>query len=113
MILVESDARKCAFLYEAVRMMGIKPVIYQERIETVIPLQADVLSARALAPLETLLGYVTKHRRHDGIGLFPKGETVHKEIEAAAKRWRFEHRVHSSITESLGVIVEVGAVSSV
>ena len=94
-------------------MMGIKPVIYQERIETVIPLQADVLSARALAPLETLLGYVTKHRRHDGIGLFPKGETVHKEIEAAAKRWRFEHRVHSSITESLGVIVKVGAVSSV
>lgn len=112
-VLVESDARKCAFLFEAARVMGIKPIIHQERIETVTPLQADVLSARALAPLETLLGYVTKHRRDDGIGLFPKGETVHKEIEAAAKRWRFEHRVHSSITESLGAIVEVGAVSSV
>lgn len=111
--LVESDVRKCAFLAEAARVMDIHPVIRAERIEAILPLQADVLSARALAPLETLVEYVTKHRRPDGIGLFPKGEAVHKEIEAAAKRWRFEYRIHPSVTESQGAIVEVGAVSSV
>jgi 16S rRNA (guanine527-N7)-methyltransferase len=111
--LVESDVRKCAFLAEAARAMDIHPVIRAERIEATPPLQADVLSARALAPLEILVEYVTKHRRPDGIGLFPKGEAVHKEMEAAAKRWRFEYRIHPSVTESQGAIVEVGAVSSV
>jgi 16S rRNA (guanine527-N7)-methyltransferase len=111
--LVESDARKCAFLAEASRAMGIAPTILAERIEAVAPLQADVLSARALAPLVTLLGYVILHRRDGGIALFPKGESVHKEIEAAARRWRFEHRIHPSVTGSLGAIVEIGVVSSV
>lgn len=111
--LVESDVRKCAFLAEAARVMDIHPFIRAERIEAIPPLQADVLSARALAPLETLVEYLTKHRRPDGIGLFPKGEAVHKEIEAAAKRWRFEYRILPSVTESQGAIVEVGAVSSV
>lgn len=111
--LVESDARKCAFLAEAARAMDVQPFIRAERIEAIPPLKADVLSARALAPLESLLEYVTKHRRPDGIGLFPKGEAVHKEIEAAAGRWRFEYRIHPSVTESQGAIVEVGAVSSV
>lgn len=111
--LVESDARKCAFLAEAARAMDIQPLIRAERIESIPPLEADVISARALAPLEILVEYVTKHRRPDGIGLFPKGEAVHKEIEAAARRWRFEYRIHPSVTESQGAIVEVGAVSSV
>lgn len=111
--LVESDLRKCAFLAEASRAMGVAPTIRAERIEAIEPLEADVLSARALAPLENLLEYTTIHRRYAGIGLFPKGESVHKEIEAAARRWRFEHRIHPSVTGSLGAIVEIGVVSSV
>lgn len=112
-ILVESDARKCAFLIEAARAMGLSPIIRTDRIETMPPLQADILSARALAPLETLLEFAAKHRRSDGIALFPKGETVHKEIEAAAQKWRFEHRIHASVTDPRAAIVEVGALSRV
>lgn len=111
--LVESDARKCAFLMEAARAMGLTPAIRTERIEAMAPLHADILSARALAPLETLLEFTVQHRRTGGIGLFPKGETVHKEIKAAAQRWRFEHRIHASVTDPRAAIVEVGALSRV
>lgn len=111
--LVESDTRKCAFLVEAARVMEVKVKVCPERIEALPPLGADVVSARALAPLETLLSYAVRHRSAAGIGLFPKGETVHKEIEAAARKWRFEHKVHPSVTDSQAAIVEVGAISSV
>lgn len=112
-VLVESDARKAAFLHEGARVMGLSPTVISERIEAIEPLEADVVSARALAPLVALLGFTVKHRRTSGIGLFPKGEAVHKEIAAAAHHWRFEHRVHASVTDSRAAIVEVGAISSV
>ncbi len=111
--LVESDLRKCVFLREAARAMGLTIVVHQARIEDVPPLGADVLSARALGPLDRLLGYAEKHRAPLGRGLFPKGRTVHKEIETATRSWRFEHRLHPSITEPGAAIVEVGAVSRV
>ena len=48
--LVESDARKCAFLREAARLTGTTVTIHNKRIEQVAPLGADVVTARALAP---------------------------------------------------------------
>jgi 16S rRNA (guanine527-N7)-methyltransferase len=111
--LVESDVRKAAFLAEASRAMDLAPTILDRRIETLAPLCADVLSARALAPLDRLLAHAEKHLAPHGIGLFPKGETVHKEIAAAAAKWRFDRRIHLSVTEPGAAIVEVGAVSSV
>jgi hypothetical protein len=45
--------------------------------------------------------------------LFPKGRSVHDEIAAARRRWRFEPRLHPSETDSGGAIVEIGALSRV
>jgi 16S rRNA (guanine527-N7)-methyltransferase len=53
------------------------------------------------------------HRATDGTGLFPKGETVHKELAEAARHWRFEHRLHRSLTDPAAAIVEVGALARV
>lgn len=111
--LVESDVRKAVFLGEAARAMGLRPAILSERIESIASLDADVVSARALAPLDRLLDHLEKHRRAGGVGLFPKGDTVHKEIESATQNRRVEHRIHPSITAPGAAIVEVGAVSSV
>jgi 16S rRNA (guanine527-N7)-methyltransferase len=98
--MVESDARKAAFLAEASRAMALAPTILDRRIET-------------LAPLDRLLTHAQKHLAPHGIGLFPKGATVHKELAAAAAKWRFDRRIHLSVTEPGAAIVEVGAVSSV
>ena len=59
------------------------------RWQSLPPQRADVVSARALAPLTDLLAAVEKHRRPGGIGLFPKGETVHKEIAEASAALAF------------------------
>jgi 16S rRNA (guanine527-N7)-methyltransferase len=111
--LVESDLRKAAFLRAAVDAMRVRVTVLDCRIESLPPQDADVVSARALAPLGVLLEYVENHSRSGGIGLFPKGETVHKEIEAAAEGWRFEHQIHPSLTEPRAAIVEVGAIRRV
>lgn len=110
-VLVESDSRKSVFLAEAARGMGLAVDIRAERVEALPPLNADVLSARAFAPLDLLLGHAEKHRAPDGVALFPKGRGVHKEIEAAGARWRFDHRLHRSGTDPEAAIVEVGALS--
>jgi 16S rRNA (guanine527-N7)-methyltransferase len=111
--LVESDARKSAFLATVVREANLPAEVITARVEELDPQQADVVSARALAPLFTLLQMTTRHRRTDGIALFPKGRTVHKEIMEARGAWRFEPRVHPSLTDLAAGIVEVGALDRV
>lgn len=108
--LVEADQRKATFLATAAREMGLSVAILTERIEALPPQDADVISARALAALEKLMAFMEKHRLPNGIGLFPKGETVHKEVGDAARRWRFEHKIHASVTDPRAAIVEVGVI---
>ena len=111
--LVESDQRKAAFLREAARVQGLAVSVEAVRVQDLAPQRADVVSARALAPLATLLGMVEKHRSPQGIGLFPKGATVHKELADAAALWRFDHNIHASLTDDKAAIVEIGAIDRV
>jgi 16S rRNA (guanine527-N7)-methyltransferase len=111
--LVESDQRKAAFLREAARALGVAVSVEAVRVEDLPPQGADVVSARALAPLTALLGMVEKHRRPGGIGLFPKGATVHKELADASLRWRFDHNIHASRTDEMAAVVEIGAIHRV
>ena len=108
--LVESDGRKAAFLAAAARAAGLSPAILEARIGDLPPQAADVVSARALAPLSALLGMAEKHRRPEGTGLFPKGATVQNEIAEAARHWRFNHKIHTSLTDPQAAIVEIGAI---
>jgi 16S rRNA (guanine527-N7)-methyltransferase len=109
--LVESDQRKAVFLTTVAQETGLQIAVHSERIDALPPQEADVVSARALAPLGDLLAYTEKHRRPGGIGLFPKGETVHNEIADAATRWRIEHKIHQSRTDPRAAIVEIGAIA--
>jgi 16S rRNA (guanine527-N7)-methyltransferase len=111
--LVESDLRKCAFLQTAANALSLDVAIHSQRIESLPPKCADVVSARALAPLAVLLEYAKTHRKADGIGLFPKGASVHKELEAAGQKWQFDYRLHRSITSEPARIVEIGAFARV
>ncbi len=108
--LVEADSRKCAFLHTVATNLDLNVYIHTQRIEELSPLNADVISARALAPLPDLLAMAKKHRREAGICLFPKGEAVHKEIEAARKLWTFACISHPSKTSAASAILEIGAI---
>lgn len=111
--LVESDQRKAEFLGTVARAAGLSVTVAARRIEDLSPAGADVVSARALAPLSILLAAVEKHRRPGGIGLFPKGAAVHNELAEAKAHWRFEHKLHPSLTEAKAAIVEIGAIDRV
>lgn len=90
MVLVESDQRKATFLREAARQLGLAVEVRSERAEILPPLGAGIVSARALAPLETLCGFADRHLLPGGYALFPKGENHVAECSAARKIWRFE-----------------------
>ncbi|MBC7164172.1 MAG: 16S rRNA (guanine(527)-N(7))-methyltransferase RsmG [Roseovarius sp.] len=110
--LVESDARKGAFLDTVIRETGANATVITGRIETIPPLDADVVSARALADLTTLLGFAARHMRPGGHALFPKGATWHEEMAAAQSAWQFTVDVARSKTEAGSVILHVKGISS-
>jgi 16S rRNA (guanine527-N7)-methyltransferase len=81
--LVESNRRKCAFLREAARETGAPVIVHCGRIEDILPAldgPFDALSARALAPLETLIGYAEKFLDEGAVGVFPKGKGFAAEL---------------------------------
>lgn len=85
--LIESDRRKAAFLREAARVAGIAPMIHAARIEAVAPVGADVVTARALAPLDRLAPLVARHRAPGGTVLLLKGRAAAQELTEAAAQW--------------------------
>lgn len=107
--LIESDARKGAFLGEAGRRMGLKnqPKVVHVRIEAAPPAQSDVVTARALAPLGQLLAWAAPHRADKAICLFHKGKGWQGEVAAAKKDWDFEAQPFSSVTDRESVLLRI------
>lgn len=103
--LVESDKRKAVFLSEAARLLGVKVAVNTARVEELSPMNADVVSARALAPLTDLCALAERHLRQDGICVFPKGATADLELEEAQKSWIFGvDRVRSNTDSKASVL---------
>lgn len=113
MTLVESDLRKSAFLMTVARELGLHIRIETQRIETLAPLGADVLSARALAPLDRLLGYAERHMVPGGIAIFPKGARWREELDQALENWRFSYQNQPSATDPDATILKIGGISRV
>ena len=112
--MIESDARKAAFLGEAGRRMGLakQPRIVIKRIEEAPPAQADVVTARALAPLRQLLGWADRHRSPDAICLFHKGKGWQGELAEALKDWDVSSQPLASVPDRDAVILRIGADSA-
>ncbi len=111
--LIEADARKGAFLAEAGRRMSLKnlPKVVISRIETAPPTKADVVTARALAPLSQLLGWAAPHKGDTAICLFHKGKGWQAEVTEAKKDWDFEAQPYSSVTDRESVLLRISQFS--
>jgi len=112
--LIESDARKGAFLGEAGRRMGLKnqPKVIISRIETTPSVNADVVTARALAPLGQLLAWAAPHRSDTAICLFHKGKGWQAELNEAMKEWDIQSQPFSSVTDRDAVLLRVAQFSA-
>ncbi|MFC2969984.1 16S rRNA (guanine(527)-N(7))-methyltransferase RsmG [Acidimangrovimonas pyrenivorans] len=111
--LVESDIRKATFLSTVARETGVQVEVRPERIEALAPLGADAVSARALAPLDDLLGYAARHLAPEGRAIFLKGAAHAQEIEEALAHWRFDVQKHPSKTDPKAVILSIGGLARV
>ncbi len=109
--LVESDRRKCAFLVEAARIMGLTKVqVHPKRIEAVILPPALVVTARALAPLTVLLRHAYRLLAPGGVALFPKGRTAEQELTAAAADWTMRVARFPSRTDPESLILLISEI---
>lgn len=105
--LVESDQRKAAFLLVVSNTLGLKVKVMSERIESVQIKPADIITARAVAPLDRLLSLAAPHAHKSTVLLFPKGNNYESELTAARKHWHIEAEVIPSVTDSGSVILRI------
>jgi 16S rRNA (guanine527-N7)-methyltransferase len=110
--LIESDQRKAVFLREASRAMGLDIAVISARVEDVSAQMADVISARALAPLPRLLGMAVRHLKSSGTAIFPKGSHLTDEMADALRAgWSFDASHHKSATDPDATILVLRNIS--
>jgi 16S rRNA (guanine527-N7)-methyltransferase len=107
--LVESNGKKGAFLRHVATTLDLPVRVHIDRIEDSLDRleMPEVVTARALASLDALLGFSNLLLKRGVIGLFPKGRDYQDELTAASKNWHFRAELHTSVTDSKARILEV------
>jgi len=111
--LVERNAKKAAFLREAVRITSAAATVHLAGIGDIVDRigsRVDCVTARALAPLHQLVGYAEPFVSGGAKALFLKGQDVEAELTEATKYWNSKPRLHSSRTGGQGWIVELARI---
>ena len=107
--LLDSDQRKCAFLRQVALDCGVldRVTIHAKRIEQVTGIAADVVTARACAPLDELLALAEPFIGEKGTGVFLKGTQVEEELTQAQRHWTMRLDRRESISDPAGKILIV------
>ncbi len=107
--LIESNAKKCAFLRAVAREIDVNVEIHNLRIEGFISTDnaPEVVTARALTNLNSLLDYCELWISGKTIGLFHKGREYQKELKECHDKWRFDLIEHKSEITEDSVILEI------
>jgi 16S rRNA (guanine527-N7)-methyltransferase len=108
--LVERNAKKAAFLREALRITAAPGVVHLAEIGDTVDRFAgpiDCVTARALAPLHQLIGFVEPLVKKGATALFLKGQDVEAELTEATRYWKIEPKLYPSRTGGQGWIVEL------
>ena len=97
--LVESDAKKIAFMRTVLAETDVRATIHHARIENLPHLNIDVITARALAPVSKLI-QLTQTQVHPGLSyLFLKGKGVDQELTACSTSLKLKAVSYPSITD--------------
>lgn len=113
-LMIDSVAKKVAFLNQVIRQTKAPATALATRVESLDPVPAvDVVTARAMAPLEKLLGYVHPFVENGAVALLPKGGRHNEELTAARKSWTFEATVIPSRTAPEAAILRIEGLARV
>ena len=108
--LVERNAKKAAFLREALRVAATPGTVHLADIEDSVDRvvgKVDCVTARAVASLHQLIGFAEPWVRQGAKALFLKGQDVEAELTEATKYWNIKPHLHSSRSGGHGWIVEL------
>jgi len=115
--LVESNGKKAAFMRDVIRKTGVKAQVHCARIEDVYSQdwvrEIDLVTARALAPLPSLVKLSVPFVENGGEMLFLKGEAVDSELTETSKYWNMKHILIPSRTNVAGCILSIKEVRHV
>lgn len=112
--LVERNAKKAAFLREALRVTGGAGIVHLADIGDSVdklPARVDCVTARAVAPLDQLIGFAEPYVLRGAKALFLKGQDVESELTEATKYWNIQPILHASRTGGQGWIVELATIA--
>jgi 16S rRNA (guanine527-N7)-methyltransferase len=108
--LIERNTKKAAFLREALRVTDAPGTVHLADIGDIVDRiggHVDCVTARAVAPLNELLGFAEPLVKRGAKALFLKGQDVEAELTEATKYWKIDPHLHSSRTGGQGWIVEL------
>lgn len=104
--LIDSLGKRCRFLQEIVNALGLPATVLNGRAEEQ-RVRCDIVTARAVAPMDKLLGYAQPYFERGAQGLFLKGEKAESELLEARKSWHFQAELVPSQSDARGRIVTV------
>jgi 16S rRNA (guanine527-N7)-methyltransferase len=112
--LVESMHKRTRFLTEVAAKLDLPVTIHTRRAEDMAPPEGlEVVTARACAPLPRLLSFAYPCLRDGATALFLKGRDVEHELTQAQLSWKFVSRLHISLSDPSGRVLQLQKVTRV
>lgn len=111
--LIDSLGKRCRFLSAVVETLELPATVIHGRAEDQKDIAVDVVTARAVAPMERLLGYAQPYMKRGAQAVFLKGERAEEELREARKSWQFTHELVPSQSDARGRIVRIGSLRRV
>jgi len=115
--LVESDQKKCTFLREVSMLTETEVTVHNNRIENLEFFDVELITARALAPLNRLIDYAEAFTKKASTNqilpklLFLKGKLYKEEISELKNRQKFSIEEFESITDKYSKILYINKIS--
>ncbi len=111
--LVESTTKKTLYLNAVREQLSVRVNVLNDRIEKLPAAKADVITSRALASLNELLGYAVRFCKPETVCIFPKGKKYAEELAEAHRCWRFKCQILPSRQSEEGRILVITSLSKI
>ena len=109
--LVEHNMQKVAFLQSVAHALDLPVTVHGKKVEAVKPFVAGTVTARALKPLDQLVGFGRRFLGQNSVCLFPKGRRAEEEMAVAARKWHMSVERFPSVTDPESTIFRLSQVT--
>jgi 16S rRNA (guanine527-N7)-methyltransferase len=105
-VLVEERRLRHEFLSRAVAELELQNVtVIGGRVEQALTFNAEVITARAFAPLEKIFSLAHRFSTPKTRWILPKGRKANEELESVRTTWHGDFRLEPSVTDPTSSII--------